>query len=330
MLSPRSSVIVCVLGLLLLVATAALRQFLNYAPRSNQDAPRSNQREQARLEHAQSYATTEERIAALHQFLRDFPTSTLRNIATLRLALALPDPTERASALQKFLEDDPPIELKQEAEDELRRMTPSLARMKAAVQDPTLVARFGVTWATEPLHPSPELGQLINSEFAKQLKYEGLDIRTIGTFDGFRIDLDGDAKDEYFVEFTRSATGNCVWGIFSDQPARFRGALFAKYFFIHARVGAWSPISYWVRNGATDAEVGREEFRQGHYTDGVARRLIHDFGCVAIAGPAGSEACGRPFLERMGVPPCTRVPYSAPFVDRLHGPPPVDRNCYVD
>jgi hypothetical protein len=139
---------------------------------------------------------------------------------------------------------------------------------------------------------------MINRLLASVRKSQGMEFHKTEVFSGFRFDLDGDGRDEYFVEVDQSATGNCNWAIYSDQPARFRGLFFAKYFFVHARTGRWSAISTWTRQGWQEAGLDRLEFRQGQYT-AVSESIVAD------NRPAG----GRPFLDRMGMPRCVAWPF---------------------
>jgi hypothetical protein len=156
-------------------------------------------------------------------------------------------------------------------------------------QDLTVVARFGGRSANVPLDPTPELRKLITS-LVERLKAEG----AIGAWPevdpsrGFRFDLDGDSRDEYFVGIGGGATGNTSWAIFADKPAKYLGEAFGAYVFIHARTARWSPITSWARMGSDQAMVTRLVVGEP-----PQERLIED-----------SSGDGRPFLRLMGLPPC--------------------------
>jgi hypothetical protein len=200
----------------------------------------------------------------------------------------------------------------------------TIATLGAAGQpavDPTVVARFGGSAPEVTLAPSAELQVIIKREKARQLAYDGGGARPTEPYTGFRFDLDGDGHDEYFIHFSASATGNSVWGIFSDEPARFRGGVFAKYFFVHRRTGPWSSISTWVRNGWEEAVVAQSNFRAGEYRDGRTR--IDRTECTDD-GP-GDRTCRRPFLERMGLTKCKTV-----FANGMERMPARPWLCYDD
>lgn len=53
----------------------------------------------------------------------------------------------------------------------------------------------------------------------------------------FAFDLNGDRGPEYFVPLVCGATGNCDWGVFALNPARFMGIVNGQYIYVHRRAG---------------------------------------------------------------------------------------------
>src|SRR6476620_3355921 len=47
----------------------------------------------------------------------------------------------------------------------------------------------------------------------------------------FAYDLNSDGKKEYFVPLACGATGNCLYGVFSDRPAKRLGKFEAWFFY---------------------------------------------------------------------------------------------------
>src|SRR5687767_14354876 len=47
------------------------------------------------------------------------------------------------------------------------------------------------------------------------------------------FDINADRKLEYFVPLVCGATGNCTWGVFSVNPAKFIGIVAGQYIYIH-------------------------------------------------------------------------------------------------
>ena len=79
-----------------------------------------------------------------------------------------------------------------------------------------VVAKFGGECEGAPFRHSTRLERLIKK--AKSRQVSACDTAFCGG--AFAYDLNGDGKDEYFVRLWGGATGNCTWGIFSDNPAR--------------------------------------------------------------------------------------------------------------
>ena len=164
--------------------------------------------------------------------------------------------------------------------------TPALSTQP---QDATVVAHFGNQSTMVPLGPSPELRTLID-DLVNDWKKNGMVgvWPTVDPLRGFRFDLDRDGHDEYFIRAGGGVTGNLNWEIFSDRPARYLGEAFGAHVFIHARTGHWSPITSWARMGSYQAIVTRLVIGEG-----TREEIIED-----------PSVDGRPFLRRMGLPPC--------------------------
>lgn len=151
-----------------------------------------------------------------------------------------------------------------------------------------VVARFGGECQGTIFRPTPQLKQLV-----KKTKQRNASPCNTPVCDGaFAYDLDGDGRNEWFVRLACGATGNCSWGIFSDNPARFRGAFTAWFFYIHERAGAWSTLTTYTRQGGDQGLVTRLAKRRGEYIQTSERTEKGNYG-----NP-------QPFLRRMGVPKC--------------------------
>ncbi|MBC7930585.1 MAG: hypothetical protein H7Z38_08445 [Rubrivivax sp.] len=152
-----------------------------------------------------------------------------------------------------------------------------------------VVAKFGGECEVAPFRHSARLERLI-----KKAKRDALLPCDTAFCDGaFAYDLNGDGKDEYFVRLWCSATGNCTWGIFSDNPARLRGVFSAWFFYIHRRTGSWSTLSTYTRLGGDRGVIAAFANRRGMYIQ-TSRRIEE-----------GDYRDPQPFLTRMGVPNCS-------------------------
>jgi hypothetical protein len=158
-------------------------------------------------------------------------------------------------------------------------------RLKAA----PVVAKFGGECKGVTFHPTPRLKRLI--EKSKQ-RMSSSDDRPCCS-DAFAYDLNGDGGNEYFVRLACGATGNCTWGIFSEQPARLRGTFTAWFFYIHRRVGSWNALTTYTREGGDQGVIVTLANRQGKYVQKSERTERGDY-----RDP-------QPFLTRMGVPKCS-------------------------
>ena len=113
---------------------------------------------------------------------------------------------------------------------------------------------------------------------------------------GFTHDLNGDGKREVFMRLACGATGNCTWGVFSDNPSRLRGVFTAWFVSIHPRLAGWSSLSTYTREGLSHGVIANIEYRDGVYV-AVAERTedIDPFK-------------PRDFLSQMGMPDCDGRP----------------------
>lgn len=152
-----------------------------------------------------------------------------------------------------------------------------------------VVARFGGECEGAPFRHSARLERLIRRTKKRQV----LPCETDFCGGAFAYDLNGDGKKEYFVRLWCGATGNCTWGIFSDNPARLRGVFSAWFFYIHRRAGSWSALSTYTREGGDRGVITTLAYRGGEYVQKSERTEQGDY-----RDP-------QPFLTRMGVPNCS-------------------------
>jgi hypothetical protein len=152
-----------------------------------------------------------------------------------------------------------------------------------------VVAKFGGECEGEPFRPSPRLRRMV------ERMRQRMDNPCSGSFCedyAFRYDLDGDRKAELFVRLSCGMTGNCLWGVFSDYPARHLGVISAWFFYVHRRAGGWSALTSYGRMGGVDGVVHTYAYRRGKYVE-TSQRMDR-----------GYYHHSHPFLERMGVPDC--------------------------
>jgi hypothetical protein len=151
-----------------------------------------------------------------------------------------------------------------------------------------VVAKFGGECRGANFHPSRRLEQLIKE--TKQGDVSPCDTTFCGG--AFAYDLNGDGRNEYFVRIACGATGNCSWGIFSDNPARLRGVFTAWFFYLHRRAGSWSALTTYTREGGDQGVIATLVKRREKYVQTSERTEKGYYG-----NP-------QPFLRRMGVPNC--------------------------
>lgn len=153
-----------------------------------------------------------------------------------------------------------------------------------------VVAKFGGECEGEPFRPSPRLRRMVE----RMRRETGNPCSGPFCEDyAFAYDLDGDRKAELFVRLSCGMTGNCLWGIFSDYPARRRGVISAWFFYVHRRAGGWSALTTYTRNGGDDGYVAAYAYRKGRYVLTFQR------------SDEGYYHNPHPFLGRMGVPDCS-------------------------
>ena len=160
----------------------------------------------------------------------------------------------------------------------------SSAKRKAPV-----VARFGGECKVTTYTFSPGLRRLVEKSgrrdtFPSQLPFG---------YSAFAYDLNGDGRNEYFVPLSCGGTGNCLWGIFSIRPARLRGVFGAWFFYIHRRIGSWSALSTYTREGGDQGDITTLVSRRGRYVQ-TSWRTEH-----------GYPGNWQPFLKKMGLPKCS-------------------------
>ena len=152
-----------------------------------------------------------------------------------------------------------------------------------------VVAKFGGECQGMSFRHSPRLDRLIRK--TKQSEVSPCDSRFCEG--AFAYDLNRDGRTEYFVRLGCGATGNCKWGVFSDTPARLRGTFTAWFFYIHRRLGSWSELSTYTREGGDQGVITLLANRRGTYIQTSERT------------EKGYSGNWQPFLKRMGVPRCS-------------------------
>ena len=123
--------------------------------------------------------------------------------------------------------------------------TACLVTSAGATRPGPVVAKFGGECEGISFQPTPKLATLIRR--TKQRQRQPCDSKFCEGV--FAYDLNGDGRLEYFVRLACGATGNCTWGIFSDQPARLRGTFDAWFFYIHRRNASWNALTTYPREG---------------------------------------------------------------------------------
>lgn len=166
--------------------------------------------------------------------------------------------------------------------------TPALAVGKRPKAAP-VVAKFGGECQGASFHSSARLKRLIQK--SKQRTSSPCDWPFCDGASAF--DLNGDRRNEFFVPLSCGATGNCIWGIFSDRPARLRGVFTAWFFYIHRRTDTWSALTTYTREGGDQGVIATLASRRGKYIQTSERTEKGYYG-----NP-------QPFLKRMGVPKCS-------------------------
>lgn len=166
---------------------------------------------------------------------------------------------------------------------------PASAQVRRA-QAGRVAARFGGECEGEPFRPSKRLRRLV--ERLRRETNNPCDSPFCKDY-AFRYDLDGDRKADWLVRLSCGGTGNCLWGVFSDYPARRLGEIGAWFFYVHRRAGGWSALTTYGRNGGMDGYVSVYRYRRGRYVRTFARP------------DEGYYQHPHPFLERMGVPGCS-------------------------
>ena len=165
----------------------------------------------------------------------------------------------------------------------------ALAASSSAAPRSSVVAKFGGECAGASFRPSPRLQRLIEQTRQRTANPDASPGRT----DAFIFDLNGDGRNEYFVRLSCGGTGNCTWGIFSDQPALLRGTFTAWFFYVRERRTAWNALTTYTREGGDQGVIATLRNRRGRYVQTSERT------------ERGYYGNWQPFLKRMGVPKCS-------------------------
>jgi hypothetical protein len=151
-----------------------------------------------------------------------------------------------------------------------------------------IVGRFGGECLPLAVAPSTALGRVMKRQFlARNPKSNGWsEIRA------HAIDLNHDGELEYFVPLDCGATGNCTWGVFADNPARYLGSFTAWFFFVERGSRNWDRVRTYTREGGDAGTIETWVHRRSRYARSQAM------------AEHGSAADPSPFLSRMGLPEC--------------------------
>jgi hypothetical protein len=153
----------------------------------------------------------------------------------------------------------------------------------------TVAASFGGECKGTKYNFSAQLKKLISQQ--RQLEDTSCDDGGWWCENAFAYDLNGDGRKEFFVRLRCGGTGNCLYGIFSNRPAKLLGTFTAWFFFIHKRTGSWSRISTYTRVGGSEGVITFLNYRRQKYYE--------------TAGRTERVVTGRKtFYERMGLPDC--------------------------
>ena len=123
-----------------------------------------------------------------------------------------------------------------------------------------LLVKFDSNCASPSAYPRVRLEQMVRAA----LRREGAGSDAQGDR-AFVFDLNGDRKPEYFVPLVCGATGNCAWGVFGLNPARFLGIITGQYIYVHRRAGRWPTIITYGHLSAAEGSLGTYRFSRGQY-----------------------------------------------------------------
>lgn len=122
------------------------------------------------------------------------------------------------------------------------------------------LVEFDWNCASPSAYPKAELGRIVRSSARLENIEAGAEADR-----AFAFDLNGDRKPEYFVPLVCGAVGNCDWGVFGLNPARFMGVVNGQYIYVHRRAGRWPDIITYGHFSAAEGSLGTYSFRRGRY-----------------------------------------------------------------
>lgn len=131
-------------------------------------------------------------------------------------------------------------------------------RWREAKSRPPL--KFDWNCASPSAYPKARLGHVVRAT----AKRESIDVEA-ETDRAFAFDLNGDRKPEYFVPLVCGATGNCDWGVFALNPARFLGIVNGQYIYVHRVAGRWPDVITYGHFSAAEGSLGTYVFSKGRY-----------------------------------------------------------------
>ena len=79
------------------------------------------------------------------------------------------------------------------------------------------------------------------------------------------VDLNRDQMPEYIVPVQCGATGNCLYYIFADHPARYIGEIYAQYIIFEPLAGEWPVITTFCNLGAMEGDITVYKFKNWKY-----------------------------------------------------------------
>lgn len=122
------------------------------------------------------------------------------------------------------------------------------------------LVRFDWNCASPSAYPKAELGDVVRASARRESV--GVEAEADRAF---AFDLNGDRKPEYFVPLVCGATGNCDWGVFALNPARFLGIVNGQYIYVHRGAGRWPSVISYGHLSAAEGLLGTYRFSKGRY-----------------------------------------------------------------
>lgn len=146
------------------------------------------------------------------------------------------------------------------------------------------LVKFDWNCASPPAYPKAQLERLVRASVKRER------VEVVSEPDrAFVFDLNGDRRPEYFVPFVCGATGNCDWGVFALNPARFLGTVNGRYIYVHRRTAHWPVLITYGHLSVVEGSLDTYRFRKGRYVlSGGGYPINHQHGDFDLAIQGGS------------------------------------------